>query len=134
MPKGMISVASVGTFAATVDRLDTALHDRGIAPMLRLDHQAAAAAVGLSLRPLLLLLFGDPRVGTVLMQENPTTGIDLPLKLLLWESGHDEVWVGYNDPAWIRARHGLSQPPAASFKMAALLHDLALRAAGKTTS
>jgi uncharacterized protein (DUF302 family) len=103
-------------------------------PMLRWDHAAAAFEVGLTLRPLLLILFGDPLVGTALMQANPTMGIDLPLKLLIWETEKDGVRVGYNDPDWIRARHGLAPPPRPSAAMAVLLRDLALSAAGADKS
>lgn len=127
---GLISVASDASFAVTVDRLDKALACRGIAPILRLDHAAAAAAAGLSLRPLLLFVIGDPRVGTAFMQANPTAGIDLPLRLLVWETDHDGTWLGYNDPAWIEARHGLGDVPGVAGQMAALLRNLVLTAAG----
>lgn len=129
MVEGLVSIASAGSFAATVERLDDALKKRGITPLLRLDHAAAAAGVGIALRPLLLIIFGDPKVGTPLMQRNPTAGIDLPLKMLVWECVKGDVHVGYNDPAWIRARHGLGEMPAMSGKMITLLHDLALTAA-----
>lgn len=126
---GLISIASRDSYTSTVDRLDAALADRSIVPMLRWDHSAAAIEVGLKLRPLLLIVFGDPRVGTVLMQEKPTVGIDLPLKLLIWESEADQVWVSFNDPSWIRARHGLGAMPSASAGMAELLRNLALTVA-----
>ena len=128
--EGLISIASAGTYTATVDRLDAALRERGVAPMLRVDHAAAAASVGLQLRPVLLVIFGDPRVGTPLMQEELTAGIDLPLKLLIWEGRQGEVYVGYNDPAWIRARHGLGLAPESAGGIAATIRNLALSAAG----
>ncbi len=127
--EGLVSIASAGSFAATVERLDNALQKHGITPLLRLDHATAAADVGIALRPLLLILFGDPRVGTPLMQRNPTAAIDLPLKMLVWEDITGDVHVGYNDPAWIRTRHGLGEMPGVSGKMVALLHDLAVTAA-----
>lgn len=126
---GLISIASAGDYAATVERLDHALAKQGITPLLRLDHAAAAATVGITLRPLLLVLFGDPRVGSLMMQRNPTAGIDLPLKILVWQSASNGVHVGYNDPAWIRARHGLGDMPGVSDKMTTILHNLALTAA-----
>jgi uncharacterized protein (DUF302 family) len=128
--EGMISMGSIDGYAATVDRLDSALEVHGIEPILRWDHAAAAASVDLMLRPLLLILFGDPSVGTALMQESPATGIDLPLKLLIWGTEEGRIGVGYNDPLWIRARHGLGTVPNEPVKMAVLLHDIALRAAG----
>ena len=101
--------------------------------MLRIDHSAAAAAAGLQLKPLLLLLFGDPKVGTSLMQEKATAGIDLPLKLLVWETEDGAVWTGYN-----RSRPGSgtatasrkAQPTIA--KMDQLLHHLMVVASGRT--
>lgn len=107
MADGLIAIASAGSYAATVERLDAVLAARKIVPMLRWDHAAAAATVGLMLPPSLLIVFGDPRVGTVLMQEQATIGIDLPLKMLIWEDADGTVQVGCNDPAWVRARHGL---------------------------
>jgi len=97
--------------------------------MLRMDHAAAASAAGLALRPLLLIVFGDPRVGTSLMNEAPTAGIDLPLKLLVWEEADGRVWIGYVDPAWILKRHGVRQA-GPSGGMTALLSDLAIGASG----
>lgn len=128
---GLAFITSDASYASTVDRLDHALSDHGIIPMLRWDHAAAAADAGLSLHPLLLIVFGDPKVGTALMQANPTTGIDLPLKLLVWEAQNGEIRVGYNEPAWIRARHGLDPVPSGPDGIAALLKTLASRAAGE---
>lgn len=130
MAAGLIAIASGGSYAATVERLDAAFAERKITPMLRWDHAAAAAKVGLLLPPSLLVVFGDPRVGTALMQEQPTTAIDLPLKLLVWEGADGTVWVGYNDPAWVRARHGMGSVPDATGGMAGLLRALATTAAG----
>lgn len=129
---GFISLASVDGYGPTVERLDKALADRNITPMLRWDHAAAAADVGLALRPLLLVLFGNPKLGTALMQEQPTAGIDLPLKLLVWQASSGQVLVGYNDPAWLRDRHGLIAVPAESAAMASTLRELAAAAAGAT--
>lgn len=129
-PEGLISVASDASFAVTVDRLDKALACRGITPILRLDHAAAAAGVGLALSPLLLFLIGDPRVGTPFMQANPLSGIDLPLRLLVWETADGETRLGYIDPAWIEARHALRGVPEVAGRMKALLHNLVLTAAG----
>jgi len=131
---GLIAIASIDSYAATVERLDVALSDHAIAPMLRWDHAAAAHEADLALRPLLLVLFGDPRVGSALMQEQATTGIDLPLKLLIWKTASGQVMVGYNDPAWICRRHGLADLPTSSQAMAALLRDLAGTVAGQSGS
>lgn len=127
--EGLIEVASVDGYGATVDRLEGTLRARGITPMIRIDHAASATAVGLALRPLLLVVFGDPRVGTALMQEAPTAGIDLPLKLLVWEGEDRDVRIGYDDPSWILKRHGIRRD-GPSGGMAALLRDVALTVSG----
>ena len=132
--EGLISIVSAGTYAATIDRLDAALRKRGIVPVAKVDHSTAASEVGLKLRPLLLVIFGDPRVGTPLMQEEPTAGIDLPLKLLIWEDEQGAVQVGYNDPTWIRERHGVRLTSDPSGGMAASIRDLALSTAGAIES
>jgi uncharacterized protein (DUF302 family) len=74
----------------------------------RIDHGAAAAEAGLALHPTTLLIFGHARNGTPLMQVAQTAGIDLPLKVLVWQDGDDAVWVGFNEPTWIAERHGLT--------------------------
>jgi uncharacterized protein (DUF302 family) len=98
----------------------------------RIDHAAGAAEVGLSLRPTEVLLFGNARGGTPLMQSIQTTGIDLPLKMLVWQDAAAVTWLSYNDPQWIAKRHGLSQEAEATVKaMSAVLSVLATTAAGR---
>jgi uncharacterized protein (DUF302 family) len=72
----------------------------------RVDHTALAAEHGLTLRPTELLIFGDPLAGSPLMEAQQTTGIDLPLKVLVWQDSQGGTWVTYNDPEWIVQRHG----------------------------
>lgn len=74
--------------------------------MARVDHAAAAAEVGLELRPTEVLMFGNPRAGTLVMEAAQTLGIDLPLKALVWRDAEDRTWLGYNDPDWLATRHG----------------------------
>jgi len=105
-PEGLMIVESRYGPDATADRLAAAIDARGMAVMARIDHAAAAAKVGMELRPTLVLMFGNPRVGTQLMQAAQTTGIDLPLKMLIWRDPAGATWVGYNDPHWIAQRHG----------------------------
>ena len=126
---GFVVVESTASFLPTVARLDLALTAHAIEPMARIDHGGLAERAGLSLGPMLLLLFGDPRAGTPLMQMAPGIGIDLPLKLLVWEE-EGKVWIGYNDPAWIARRHGLVPGLPALAAMHRLLHALAAAAAG----
>ncbi len=101
---GLITRAADGSYADVIARLEAAFVARGVVPITRIDHAAAAAQVGLSLAPLMLFVFGNPRAGTGLMQARPTLGIDLPLKLILWEDANG-VHVGFNDPAWLIQRH-----------------------------
>ena len=90
----------------TMERLVTAVTKRGMTVLARIDHAAAAAAVGMTLRPTEVLIFGNPRAGTPLMQAAQTIGIDLPLKTLVWQDGEGKTWLAYNDPQWLAKRHG----------------------------
>ena len=85
-------------------------------------------ATGMVLRPTELIIFGNPKGGTVLMQERQRAGIDLPLKALVWEDADDKVWVTYNDPALIARRHGLDKDAAVQ-AMAAAMNAIAREAA-----
>jgi uncharacterized protein (DUF302 family) len=76
--------------------------------MAEVDHAAAAAKVGLQLRPTRMIMFGNPRGGTPLMAAAQTAGIDLPLKALVWQDAEGTTWLGYNDPVWIAERHGVA--------------------------
>jgi uncharacterized protein (DUF302 family) len=105
-PEGMTIVASRYPPAETTERVVAAVAARGMAVMARVDHAAAAAKVGLALRPTEVLMFGNPRAGTPLMQASQTVGIDLPLKVLVWQDAEGKTWLGYNDPHWIVMRHG----------------------------
>ena len=92
---------------ATMDRLVAAVTSRGVAVIARVDHAAAAAAVGLALAPTEALIFGNPKAGTPLMQAAQTIGIDLPLRALVWRDASGATFVGYNDPRWLAQRHGV---------------------------
>jgi uncharacterized protein (DUF302 family) len=92
----------------TMNRLDTAVKAKGMTVFARIDHAAGAAAVGLSLRPTEVLIFGNAKGGTPLMQSVQTIGIDLPLKALVWQDAAGDTWLSYNDPDWLAKRHGLS--------------------------
>jgi uncharacterized protein (DUF302 family) len=92
----------------TMNRLEAAVKAKGLAVFARIDHAAGAAAVGLTLRPTEVLIFGNAKGGTPLMQSVQTIGIDLPLKALVWQDSSDVIWLSYNEPAWLAQRHGLS--------------------------
>ncbi len=109
-----------------MDRLAAAVADRGMAILARIDHAAAAATVGMALRATEVLIFGNPRAGTPLMQTAQTVGIDLPLRALVWRDEAGGTWLSYNDPHWLAARHGLGAAPgleAMTAALAALAHQ-----------
>ena len=104
---GLITGQSHHGFSETRDRLVSAITENGMAVLARIDHAGAAATVGLVLRPTEMVMFGNPKAGTLLMQVSPTMGLDLPLKALVWEDANGMAWLTYNDPHWLAARHGL---------------------------
>src|SRR5438045_3096075 len=89
-----------------MDRLQAEVRARGMTVFARIDHAAGAAEVGLTLRPTELIIFGNARGGTPLMESVQTVGIDLPLKALVWEDASGKTWLSYNEPGWIAQRHG----------------------------
>jgi uncharacterized protein (DUF302 family) len=103
---GLVSVPSAHGVKETLDRLENDVRSKGITIFARIDHAAGAKAVGLALRPTELLIFGNAKAGTPLMQSHQTLGIDLPLKVLGWEDAAGKVWLSYNEPEWLAARHG----------------------------
>jgi len=101
-----------------MNRLEAEVRAKGLTVFAQVDHSAGAAAAGLPLLPTDLLIFGNARAGTPLMQANQTIGIDLPLKVLVWQDAAGQTWLSYNDPAWLAARHGLD--PTANATVAAI--------------
>ena len=132
-PEGLTICASSLGPSETVDRLAAAVADRGMAILARIDHAAAAAAVGLELRPTTVLIFGNPRAGTPLMKQAQTLSIDLPLKALVWEDEHGLTWLAYNDPTWIAQRHGAGNGAVFVAAMTDALAAVSRRATTKTT-
>lgn len=103
---GLIHLASSHTVDETLRRLEKLLRDHGITIFLVVDHSGEAQKVGLSMPPTKLVIFGNPKGGTPLMQAAPSSGIDLPLKALIWQDPKGKVWLSYNDPEYLRWRHG----------------------------
>jgi uncharacterized protein (DUF302 family) len=93
----------------TMDKLEAEVKAKGLTVFARIDHAAGAAEVGLSLRPTEVLIFGNARGGTPLMQSLQTIAIDLPLKALVWQDAAGVTWLSYNDPGWLAKRHGLGR-------------------------
>lgn len=109
---GLIAVKSPYSAKDTMNRLEELVKQRSLNVFARIDHAAGASKVGKSLRPTELLIFGNPQGGTPFMECAQSVGIDLPLKMLVWEDASSQVWLGYNDPAFIAQRHGVAQCPA----------------------
>jgi uncharacterized protein (DUF302 family) len=102
---GLVVVSSPYRVQETMDRLEMLVKARDFTVFARIDHAAGAQRVGKMLRPTELLIFGNPRGGTPLMECQQSVGIDLPLKILVWEDEAGRVSLGYNDPAYLAARH-----------------------------
>jgi uncharacterized protein (DUF302 family) len=103
----MITKKSSHSVKVTLDRLEAALKEKGITVAVRWDHAGAAKGVGMPLRPMEVLIFGNPKLGTPLMQSNPRAGVDLPLKVLAWEDDKGQVWIGYTKPDALAARYDI---------------------------
>lgn len=128
---GMIVVKSPHSVTATADRLEATLSQNGMKIMNRIDHAAGAKAAGLELRPTEVVIFGNPKAGTPLMQCAQTVAVDLPQKALIWEDEDGQVWLGYNDPQYLRVRHAIESCDAVLAKTADALGRFA-RAATAT--
>jgi uncharacterized protein (DUF302 family) len=129
-PEGLVVHLSGSGPKQTMDRLAAAVASHGMTVMARIDHAGAAAEVGLELRPTEVLIFGNPRGGTPLMQAVQTLGLDLPLRALVWQDAEGRTFVGYNDPRWLAERHGL--PASAEPALAAMTRALEAVAAAAT--
>jgi uncharacterized protein (DUF302 family) len=114
----------------TLDRLSATLTEKGIKVMARVDHAAGAKAAGLKLKPTQLLIFGNPKLGTPLMQSKRMIGLDLPMKVLAWEDDKGEVHVAYTLPATLASRHGVTDKGEIIGKMTKALAGLTAAAAG----
>jgi uncharacterized protein (DUF302 family) len=106
-PDGLVTLKSAFPVKETVDRLVQRVEAKGLTVFCRIDHAANAVSAGLKLRPTEVLIFGNAKGGTPLMQAMQTIGIDLPLKALAWEDAAGQTWLAYNDPVWLTARHGI---------------------------
>ena len=111
---GVVTIVSPYTFAQTVERLVAAFESHGIRIFLKLDQQAEAAAAGLTMPPMLLLVFGNPKGGTPLMLAQPSSGLDLPLKALVSEAKAGVVTVSFNATQYLMRRHALPDALAAN--------------------
>ena len=105
---GIITIQSGFPVKETISRLISIIESREMTVFARIDHSDNAIKQGLTLRPTELIIFGNPKAGTLLMQDKQISGIDLPLKALAWEDEQGKSWLSYNDTNWIAERHALS--------------------------
>ena len=117
--EGLTTIASSFGPKETMDRLERDVRAHGMKVFARIDHSEGAVEVGLKLRPTEVLLFGSANVGTHLMEIEQTVGIDLPLKVLVWEDRAGKTWLSYLEPAWIAQRHSLMNSGTIVHQMAA---------------
>lgn len=123
--KGMVTLASPHSVADTADRLEQALNSKDMAVFARIDHAKGAHNAGLELPPTTQLIFGNPKIGTPLMQCERRVAIDLPQKMLIFEDASGQVHVAYNDPAYIRDRHQVAGCDAVFDKVSGALANFA---------
>jgi uncharacterized protein (DUF302 family) len=128
---GLITLPSNYGPKETMDRLEAEIRASGMVVFARVDHAAGAAQAGLSLRPTEVLIFGNAKAGTPLMQAEQTIGIDLPLKALVWQDANGKVWLSYNEPSGLAQRHGL---PAGAKAMVDTMADGLRGLARKSTA
>jgi uncharacterized protein (DUF302 family) len=129
MTDGLITTTSAHSFSETLARFEAALLGTNMTIFSRIDHAGGAAAAGLSLRPTMLILFGNPRGGTPLMQAVQPIGLELPLKMLLWEDAASATQLSYDDPVWLARRFGLDPGLPSVKSLTSALADLASVAA-----
>jgi uncharacterized protein (DUF302 family) len=106
---GIVDKPSNHSVEQTVERLKNILQSKGVTLFTVIDHSGEAQKVGMKMPDTKLLIFGSPKAGTPLMLAAPSIALDLPLKILVWEDAQAKIWVSYNSPAYLQARHGL--PP-----------------------
>jgi uncharacterized protein (DUF302 family) len=125
---GITRITSQHSVATTLERLESLLKERGVMIFARIDFSGDAARAGLTMQPEQMLIFGNPKAGTPLMQKVPVSGLDLPLKALVWQDATGKTQVAYNDPQYVIRRHGLDATFAANL---AAVVPLIERAAGE---
>jgi uncharacterized protein (DUF302 family) len=106
---GIISIKSSHDVKTTADRLESKLREKGMTVFMRINHAEGAQKVGKKLRPTELVIFGNPKVGTPLMQCGQSVAIDLPQKALIWQDETGQVWLSYNDPKYLASRHSITE-------------------------
>lgn len=129
--KGLVVVESANSVKATADKLEEVMKAKGITIFARIDHAAGAKKIGKSLRPTELLIFGNPKLGTPLIASNQASGIDLPLKALIYQGTNGKTYIAYNKPTYIAKRHSIGNRGKVVKKMAGALKKFTAAAAKK---
>ena len=122
---GVISVESQLSVEETVAKLQIVLKETGSKIFAVVNHSAGAASVGAELRPMQVVIFGNPKAGSRLMKCAQTVGLDLPQKMLIWQDESGKVWLSYNDTAYLKERHGMKGCRAVLKKITGGLSKLA---------
>jgi len=104
---GIITIPSNHSVEETIEKLKAILQSKGITLFALIDHSREAARAGMEMRPTKLLIFGNPKGGTPVMLAAPSSAIDLPFKILIWEDAQGKVWVTYNGPMYLQERHNI---------------------------
>lgn len=129
--EGMIALASPYSAQQTADRFEKIITSKGLTLFARINHSKNAAGAGMELRATEVIIFGNPKVGTPLMQCSQAMGIDLPQKVLVWQDAANKVWLGYNDPKHLQKRHHIKGCEKVLNKISAVLGKLSAAAVAK---
>jgi uncharacterized protein (DUF302 family) len=124
---GIVTIAAAQSVAITADKLEALIRERGLMLFARIDFAGDAARAGLTMPASQLIVFGNPKAGTPLMQAVPTSALDLPLKILVWQDTDDHTWLSYNATDYLQARHGLAADLMKPVSGVAALADAAAR-------
>jgi uncharacterized protein (DUF302 family)/uncharacterized membrane protein YidH (DUF202 family) len=125
---GIVTIPSHHSVDETVAKLEKVLQAKGVKLFAVIDHSGEAEKAGLQMRPTKVLIFGNPKAGTPLMVAAPSIAIDLPMKALIWEDANGKVWISYNAPAYLQARHRLRQELVQNY-VGTVTDELAAKAA-----
>lgn len=126
----LMNVKSANDVKTTADKLEAVLKDKGMTVFTRIDHAAGAKKVDKELRPTELVIFGNPNIGTLLMQCQQTVGIDLPMKALIWEDESGQVWFSYDNPDFTKNKHSVEGCDPVFEKITGALAKFAAAATG----
>jgi len=121
---GLIKKKSANSVTVTIDKLENVLKKKGITVALRWKHSDKAKGVGMNMRDTEILIFGNPKMGSPLMLSNQEIGVDLPMKALAYKDAKGQVWLVYNDPAYLKKRHGISDKDPVFAKMTGALNKM----------